>query len=99
MGWYDLTSRQQELDRKIENSGIKLDSSNSCLKKVMRAIGASSSEEDYVKSRIALRLKTQALLDDTDDFINRTEKMLDDFKKDDEKWEREGRKLGFKFWN
>ena len=41
----------------------------------MRAIGASSSEEDYVKSRIALRLKTQALLDDTDDFINRTEKM------------------------
>lgn len=50
MGWYDLTSRQQELDRKIGNSGIKLDSSSSCLKKVMRAIGASSSEEDYVKS-------------------------------------------------
>ena len=99
MGWYDLTSRQQELDRKKVISGIKLDSSSSCLKKVMRAIGASSSEEDYVSSRIALRLKTQALLDDTDDFINRTEKMLDDFKKDDKKWEREGRKLGFKFWD
>lgn len=99
MGWYDLTSRQQELDRKIERCGIKLDSSNSCLRKVMRAIGATSGEEDYVRSRIALRLKAQALLDDTDNFINRTEKMLDDFKEDDEKREREGRKLGFKFWD
>ena len=99
MGWYALPSRQQELDRNIENTSIKLESSSSCLKKVMRAIGASSNEEDYVKSRIALRLKAQALLDDTDDFINRTEKMLDDFKKDDKKWEREGRKLGFKFWD
>lgn len=99
MGWYDLTSRQQKLDMEIENSGIELNSSNSCLKKVMRAIGATSGEEYYVKSRIALRLKTQALLDDTDNFINHTEKMLDDFKKDDEKWKREGRKLGFKFWD
>ena len=56
---YDLTSRQQDLDRKIENGGIMLDSSNSCLKKVMRAIGATSGEEEYVRSRIALRLKTQ----------------------------------------
>lgn len=55
MGWYDLSLRQQELDRRIENSGIKLDSSNSCLKKVMRAIGATSSEEDYTRSRISLR--------------------------------------------
>lgn len=98
MGWYDLTSRQQELDHKIENSGINLDSSNSCLKKVMRAIGATSTEEYYVRSRIALRLKTQALLDETDDFINRTEKMLDDFEKDDKEWERKGRALGFDFW-
>lgn len=98
MRWNDLTSRQQELDKKIENSGIELDSSGSCLKRIMRAIGATSSEEDFVRSRIALRLKAQALLDDTDDFINRTEKMLDDFKKDDEKREEEGRKLGFKFW-
>lgn len=99
MSWYDLTERQQELDRAIERSGVKLDSSNSCLRKVMRAIGAKNSEEDYVRSRIALRLKTQALLDDTDDFISKTEKMLDDFKKDDEEWERKGRKLGFKFWD
>ena len=68
-----------------------------CLNKVMKAIGATSNEEDYVRSRIALRLKAQTLLDDTDDFISRTEKMLDGFKKDDEKWEREGRRLGFNF--
>ena len=97
MGWYDLTPRQQELDREIEKCGITLDASRNCLNKVMKAIGATSHEEDYVRSRIALRLKTQTLLDDTDDFISRTEKMLDDFKKDDEKWEREGRKLGFNF--
>lgn len=97
MGWYDLTIRQQLLDRKIESCGIKLDASSGCLKKVMRVIGAASSEEDYVRSRIALRLKTQALLDETDDFIGRTEKMLDDFKTDDEEWERKGRELGFKF--
>lgn len=30
---------------------------------------------------------------------NELTKMLDDFKKDDEKWEREGRNLGFKFWD
>ena len=33
------------------------------------------------------------------DHFNGTAMMLDDFKKDDEKWEREGRKLGFKFWD
>lgn len=88
MGWYDLTPRQQELDRKIERSGIKLDYSNSCVRKVMRAIGAASSEEDYVRGRIALRVKAQAAIDDADDFISRTERMLDDFKKDDGKWER-----------
>lgn len=69
---YDLTSRQQDLNRKIENGGIMLDSSNSGLKKVMRAIGSTSSEEDYVRCRITLRLNSQALVDDTDDFINRT---------------------------
>lgn len=31
--------------------------------------------------------------------IKELTKILDDFKKDDEKWEREGRKLGFKFWD
>ena len=86
------------MDNKIVNSGIKLDSSNACLKKVMRTIGATSSEEDYVRSRIILRVRTQSLLDETDDFINRTEKMLDYFEKDDKEWERKGRSLGFDFW-
>jgi len=77
MSWYDLTERQQELDRAIERSGIKLDSSKGCLRKVMRAVGAKSSEEEYVKTRIALRIRTQALLDNADDIISRTEKLLD----------------------
>lgn len=62
MGWNELSSRQRDLDRKIENCGIKLDTSSSCLKSVMRAIGASASEAEYVRSRIVLRLRTQAIL-------------------------------------
>ena len=31
MGWYDLTLRQQELDREIEKCGITLDASRNCL--------------------------------------------------------------------
>lgn len=83
MAWVDLTKREQELDSSIERSNIKLDLSNGCLRKVMKAIGAKDSEAAFVQSRIALRLRTQSLLDETDDFINRTEKMLDDFEKDD----------------
>lgn len=98
MAWSDLTKRQQELDRAIERSNIKLDSSNGCLRKVMRAIGAKEGETAFVQSRIVLWLKTQSLLDETDDFINRTEKMLNDFEKDDKEWERKGRALGFDFW-
>ena len=94
MAWSDLTIRQQELDRAIDRSGVKLNSSNGCLRKVMRAIGAKESEAAFVQNRIALRLRTQFLLDETDNFINRTEKMLDDFEKDDKEWERKGRALG-----
>lgn len=90
MSWSDLTKRQQELDKAVDRSGIKLDSSNGCLRKVMRAIGAKESEAAFIQSRIVLRLRMQSLLDETDDFINRTEKMLDDFEKDDKKWERKG---------
>lgn len=43
MGWNELSSRQKDLDRKIENCGIRLDTSSSCLKSVMKAIGASAS--------------------------------------------------------
>ena len=97
MSWNDLTNRQKSLDRAIDASGVQLDSSRSCLMKVIKAIGADASEEDFVKERIALRLRTQQLLDDTDNFINKTNKMLDEFEKDDERWRALGKKLGFDF--
>ena len=55
------------------------------------------SESSFVRQRIELRLRTAALLNQTDDFISNTEKMLDQFEKDDEEWRRKGRKLGFDF--
>lgn len=97
MAWKDLSNRQQFLDRAIEASGIKLDNSKSCLNKVMKAIGADDSEEAFVKERIALRLRTQQLLDDSDRLIEKTEKMLDDFNNDDARWKALGKKLGFDF--
>lgn len=99
MAWNDLTERQKQLDRAIEGCGVKLENSKSCLRKVMSKIGASGSEEAFVAQRIQLRLKTQALLGETDKFISDTEDMLDRFKKDDEEWERRGRNLGFNFWD
>lgn len=96
MAWNDLTPREQQLDRLIEACGVKLDNS-SCLRKVMRKIGANSSEVSFVARRIHLRLRAQTLLDDTDYFISDTEAMLDRFKKDDEEWERRGIYLGFKW--
>ena len=98
MVWSDLTKSQQELDRAIDRSCINLNSSNGCLRKVMMAIVAKESEAIFVQNRIALRLRAHSLLDETDDFINRTEKMLDDFEKDDKEWERKGRALNFDFW-
>jgi len=97
MAWTDLTPREQQLDRLIEASGIKLDNSKSCLRKVMSKIGAKSSEEDFVARRIQLRLRTQALLGETDKFISDTEAMLDRFAKDDEEWRRRGKDMGFNF--
>lgn len=97
MSWNTLTERQKSLDRAIETSGIKLDSSERCLRQVMRTIGANSSEEAYVRERIALRLRTEELLGKTDKFISDTEAMLDRFEKDDEEWRRRGRALGFDF--
>lgn len=97
MNWNSLTDRQKSLDRAIEQCGIKLDSSDTCLRKVMHAIGASASEASFVKQRIELRLRTVAVLNKTDDFISNTEKMLGQFEKDDEEWRRKGRALGFDF--
>lgn len=97
MAWNDLTYRQKLIDRAIEACGIKLDSSKSCLMKVMKDIRADASEEDLVKERIALRLRTQQLLDDTDQFIDKTNKMLDELEKDDTRWRATGRSLGFDF--
>ncbi len=97
MSWNSLTDRQKSLDRAIEQCGIRLDNSDTCLRRVMAAIGASASDAAYVKQRIELRLSTVALLNQTDDFISNTEKMLDQFEKDDEEWRKKGRALGIDF--
>lgn len=94
MAWNDLTDRQKQLDRLIDGCGIKLNSTNSCVEKVARAIGATSRELDFVRQRIELRLRTAALFDKTDSFISNTERMLDQFEKDDEKWRKKGKKVG-----
>ena len=97
MAWNDLTLREKQLDRLIDGCGIKLNSTNSCVEKVARAIGATSSELGFVRQRIELRLKTAAILDKSDAFISNTEQMLDQFEKDDEEWRRKGKALGFDF--
>lgn len=97
MAWNDLTLREKQLDRLIDGCGIKLNSTNSCVENVARAIGATSSELGFVQQRIELRLKTAALLDKSDAFISNTERMLDQFEKDDEEWRRKGKALGFDF--
>ena len=94
MAWCDLTKRQKQLDRAIEGCGVKLDGSDRCLKKVMQAIGAHPDEAAFVQDRIALRLRTQQLLNDTDKFIENTNRTLDAFEKDDARWESIGKKLG-----
>ncbi len=94
MSWNDLTDRQKQLDRAIEDCGVKLDGSGRCLNKVMRAIGAQPDEEAFVRERIALWLRTQQLLNDTDNFIDRTNRTLDAFEKDDARWKALGKKLG-----
>lgn len=91
----DLTDRQKQLDRLIDGCGVKLNATNDCVEKVTRAIGATSRELDFVRQRIELRLRTAALLDKTDSFISNTERMLDQFEKDDDEWRRKGKKLGF----
>ena len=95
MSWNILTDRQKSLDRAIEQCGVKLDNSDACFRRVMNAIGASASESSFVRQRIELRLRTAALLNQTDDFISNTEKMLDQFEKDDEEWRRKGRIINF----
>ena len=97
MSWNTLSEREKQLDRAIDDTGVKLDTSERCLRQVMRAIGASPSEELFIRERIALRLRTEVLLGKTDKFISDTEAMLDRFEKDDEEWRRRGRALGFDF--
>lgn len=94
MSWDSLTDRQKFLDRTIEQCGVKLDNSDTCLLREMNAIGASASESSFVRQRIEPRLRTTTLLNQTDNFIFTTEKMLDLFEKDDEKWCRKTRALG-----
>ena len=94
MAWNDLTERQKQLDRAIEGCGVKLDGSNRCLKKVMSAIGANDDEINFVRERIALRIRTQQLINDTDAFIDRTNKTFNAFERDDARWKRLGREFG-----
>jgi len=79
MAWNDLTEREKSLDHAIDASGIKLNNSWLCLKRLMKAIGADPSEEEFVKSRIALRLKTQQLLNESDSLIEEAMWMLNGF--------------------
>ena len=97
MTWNNLTDRQKQLDKAIQVSGIALNSSDSCLRNVMNQIGASPSEKEFIKQRILLRLRAASLLDETDVFIDKTERMLEDLEKDDQEWKRRGKALGFDF--
>lgn len=94
MSWNDLTDRQKHLDRAIEGCGVKLDSSDRCLKKVMESIGAHPEEAAFIRECIALRLRIQQRLSDTDAFIDRTNRTLDAFERDDARWKSLGKKLG-----
>ena len=97
MAWNNLTERQKQLDQLIDGCGIQLDATSKCLEKVAQSIGATASETAFVKQRIDLRLRTAALLERTDSFISETEKVLDQFEKDDEEWRKIGKSLGFNF--
>ena len=94
MAWDDLTDRQKQLDRAIDGCGVKLDSSDRCLQKVMAAIGAHPDEEVFVRERIALRIRTQQQMNDTDRVIDNTSRTLDAFEKDDARRKALGKKLG-----
>lgn len=94
MSWNELTDRQKQLDRAFEGCGVKLDGSDRCLKNVMQAIGAQPYEAPFVRERIALRLRTQQMLNDTDSFIDSTNRTLDAFEKDEACWKALGKKLG-----
>ena len=94
MSWNDLTERQKQLDRAIDDCGVKLDNSQRCVKKVMEAIGANPDEEPFVCERIILRLRTQQITSDTDAFVDRTNRTLDAFERDEARWKALGKKLG-----
>lgn len=97
MTWNNLTVRQKRLDKLIDGCGVKFDATDGCVERVARAIGAASSEFDFVRQRIELRLRTAALLDKTDVFMSNTERVLDQFEKDEEEWRGKGKKFGFDF--
>lgn len=97
-----LTQREKALDQAIDHCGIALDkfaNTESCIRDVMRRIGATASDYDFVRSRVAVRVKTAAAIARADGLIGSTERMLDRFEQDDKEWERKGKALGFKFWD
>ena len=97
MSWNNLTDRQKDLDRAIDRCGItasQLSMAPACIKEVCRRIGASSSEEPFIRERIALRLKTASVLQDTNAFIGKTEAQLDRLAEDDKRWEQRLKAVG-----
>ena len=91
------SQREIDLDRAIDRCGIpmeKFKNTEFCVREVMRKIGASESDYEFVKSRVALRVKTAVVLARADALIGNAEKTLDQFEKDDQEWERKGKDLG-----
>ena len=94
------SQREKDLDRAIDRCGIpleKFENTESCVREVMRRIEASESDYGFVKSRVAVRVKTAAALGRADTLIGSTEKMLYRFEQDDKEWEKKGKDLGFQF--
>lgn len=51
-----LTDRQKQLDRAIEDCGVKLDGSDRCLKKVMEAIEKDDARWEFLGKKLGIDL-------------------------------------------
>ena len=76
MNWASLDAHHKNLANAVDSCGIPLDTSSSCLKRVMKAIGADPSDAAFVRQRIALNLETSDFLDYADGIIRQAEKLL-----------------------
>lgn len=87
MAWNDLSDREKELARAIGKCGIKMEMTESCLTKVMAAIGARPEEKAFVKSYMAKQITAGQLCSDVDRFIDNTNTTLDEFEKEMKRWD------------